>query len=1051
MNLSRRDLFKYSGGASVALGSAWLLSSSLAGCATSSAPDAKTFTISEVTNASAAVSPDGQTVVFDMLRMLWVVPVAGGAARRLCEVDQDSDVVQELSHPDFAPDGRRIVCQSYKDGQFRLVLMNVDGSGQKVLTEGPADAREPRFSPDGTKIAFSGESGGRYAIRVLDLGSGKITDLTTGTQQEQRPVWSPDGSTIAFLSGKNNAPQTIDGVDAAGNRRTLVRVSEGQLAGPSYAPDGTLSYVHLRPNAADWEHITTPATTALIVGDRTISQPNEDVFAYPARWLSAEELLYTADGRIRRRNLRTGAVSDIPFTAEVSVRPVAARASTRDFDSTKARTVKGIVSAALSPDGTQVVCLALGNIWLLRADGDPQPVIADGNFNCEPAWSPDGRKLVYVSDRAGQNDIWLHDLATGEQRQLTHLTGAESVPVFSPDGSRVAFLSGTFSTGMSLCVLTLATGEVRTVIGSLVMPGKPSFSMDGTKVSMAGIVPTSPRFREGVNHVLTVDIATGTAQYTPPMPGKQLSNRVDAGPVYSPDGHHMAFVVSGTVWICDVDTDGRPTGQAWQVSDETADCPSWSGDSTTLLYLACGRLRLADLRTKATRTMPTTLTWRTRKPDGTKLIKAGALWDGESRELRRDVQILVRGNRIEAVGPNVAVPDAEVIDASNLTILPGLIATHEHVSNLYPPSTRINRLWLAFGITTMRSPGTGHYSAVEAKEAQESGNRVGPRLFCAGEVIDGGRVYYNLARPTTNSEELRRELERASELGHDMVKTYVRLPYALQKEAIERAHALDLPVASHYLFGPTSLGADAVEHLAGTSRYGAPGEKLTYLGHTYADVIEPTVRSGMTFSPTLFSKSLYHYADWAIDDPRLKALLPAPMYKDFRAEAEQTAGKAAEPDLVSSAREIATLRRMIAAGANVAVGTDTPVVPYGVFYHLQLDAMVHGGISTYDVLRAATVGGARAVGMSDHLGTIAPGKLADLVFVQGDPLTDITAAARVQQVMQGGLVHTVADLIGSPAPKPAMAPRHNHQQTPQHIGFWWHRDSYAAGPICCRH
>lgn len=1051
MKISRRDLFKYTGGASLAVSSAWLVGN-LTGCATSHEPDATRFTLSEATNASAVVSPDGQTVVFDMLRMLWVVPVAGGAAKRLCSVGQESDVLQELSHPDFAPDGQRIVCQSYKDGQFRLVMMNSDGSGQKVLTDGVTDAREPRFSPDGTKIVFSGESGGRYAIMVLDLATGQITDRTTGTQQESQPVWSPNGATIAFLSGKNNVAQTIDAVDIAGNRRTLARVTDGQLAGPSYAPDGTLSYVHLRPFPADWDHITTPAETSLIVGDRTISQPGEDVFAYPARWLSSDELLYTANGQIRRRNLRTGAVTNVPFTAEVSVRPVTERPSARNFDSTAASTVKGIVSAALSPDGRQVVCLALGGIWILRADGDPKAVIADGNFNCEPAWSPDGHSLVFVSDRSGQNDIWLHDLVTGQQRQLTHLTGAESAPTFSPDGNTIAFLSGTFATGMSVCTLTVATGDVRTIIGSLIMPGRPSFNRDGTKLSLAGFVPATPRFREGANHVLTVDIATGTAHYTPPIADKSLSNRVDAGPVYSPDGRHMAFVVSGTAWISEVDGDGRPTGKPRQVSDETADCPSWSGDSATLLYLSNGQLRLADVATKATRTMPTALTWRPRIQQGTRLIKAGAIWDGESRELRRDVQILVRGNRIAAIGPNVAAPEAEMIDASDLTVMPGMIATHEHVSNLYPPSTRINRLWLSFGITTIRSPGTGHYWAAEAKEAQESGNRLGPRLFCAGEVVDGGRVYYNLARPTTNTDELRRELERAAELGHDMVKTYVRLPYALQKEAIEQAHSRNIPTSSHYLFGPAALGSDAVEHFVGTSRYGAPAEKVTYLGYTYADVIDPVARSGMTLTPTIFSQSLYHYADWAIDDPRLKALLPPAMYKDFQTQITQTLPNDPEPDLVSSAREMETMRRMIAAGANIAIGTDTPVVPYGIFYHLNMKAMVAGGISTYDTLRAATVGGARAIGMSNHLGTIAPGKLADLVFVQGDPLTDITAAARVRQVMQGGAVHTVDDLIGSPTPKPSSVPQHTLEQPkPQHIGFWWHHDHYAAGASCCSH
>ncbi|MFE7246050.1 amidohydrolase family protein [Streptomyces sp. NPDC057580] len=992
------------------------------------APDAKRVTLHEATNAAAALSPDGRTVVFDLLNMLWVVPVTGGAAVRL------TDVVQESSEPDVAPDGQHVVCQSYEDGQFRLVMLNIDGSGRTVLTSGPGDHREPRFSPDGTKIAFSGESSDRYAIRVLDLATGEIADWTGGTRQEAHPVWSPDGSTIAFTSGKDNAPKAIEAVDTAGNRRTLVEVSVGQLAGPSFAPDGTLSYVHL-----------TATETALMVGDRKVSQPGEDVFPFAPRWLSQDELLYTADGQIRRRDLRTGAARKVPFTAKVSVRPVVERPSVRDFDSTAPLPVKGLVSPVLSPDGKQVACRALGDIWLLRPDQEPKQVIANGNFNDDPAWSPDGRTLVYASDRAGQLDLWLHDLATGEQRQLTNLDGDESAPAFSPDGTTVAFLSGS-----SVCTVAIASGEVRKVIGSLNAPGRPSFSADGTKLSLAGFVPTTARYREGANHVLTVDIATGTAHYTPPIPGKSLANRVDAGPAYSPDGRRMAFVVSGTVWLSDVDSGGRPTGQPRQVSDETGDCPSWSGDSDTLLYLANGRLRLADVRTGAVRSMPTQLTWRPRKPEGHQVIRAGALWDGQSRKLRRDVEILVRGNRIAAVGRNVAVPGAEVIDAADLTVLPGMVATHEH---LVWKNNRIPRLWLSFGVTTLRSPGTGHYAAVEAKEAQETGNRLGPRVFCAGEIVDGSRVHYRTHRPITDSDELRRELERVGELGHDMVKTYVRLPYSLQREAIEQAHARGVPVSSHYLFGPAAMGADAVEHTSGTSRYGHH-HKQTLIGHAYADVVDPMVRSGMTLTPTLglpdnMRPALYHYAEWALDDPRLKALLPATMYEQFRNEVKEAVNGNPEAELVITARQAATVRHMIDGGAHVSIGTDSPLVPHGIYYHLNMDSLTRNGISPYDVLRAATVGGARVIGMSEHLGTVAPGKLADLVFVQGDPLADVNAAAQVRRVMLNGVLHTVDDLIGAAAAKPAATPVHTFRETPQQGAFWWHRDDYLTGHTCC--
>ncbi|WP_246025627.1 amidohydrolase family protein [Saccharopolyspora antimicrobica] len=1029
VDLTRRALFAHGGRAAAGFGSAWMLTR-LAGepvaFAEPGAAGTRQVVIREATNAAAAVSPDGRAVVFDLLNMLWVVPMAGGEAVRI------TDVVQEAGEPDVAPDGRRIVCQSYQDGQFQLALLSLDGSGFNLLTSGSSDHREPRFSPDGTRIAFSGETGGRYGIRVLDPATGRITDWTTGADQEAHPVWFPDGSAIAFTRGVDNAPTAIDAVDAAGNRRTLVEVAEGQLAGPSFAPDGRFAYVHL-----------TTDRSVLVIDGREVSGPDEDVFPFAPRWLSADEVLYTADGKIRRRDLRTGHVQDVPFTAEVSVRPAVERASTRDFDSSAPRPVKGLVGPALSPDGQQVACQALGGIWLLRRDGEPERVVADDNFNGAPAWSPDGRTLVFSSDRNGQLDLWLHDLTTGEQRQLTDLHGDERAPAFSPDGRSVAFLSHDW-----VCTVELATGAVRKLIGPLNAPGRPCFSADGSKLGLAGFVPVTRRYREGGNQVLTVDVATGAAEYTPALPGRSLVNRVDAGPVYSPDGRSAAFVVSGTAWVSDVDDRARPVGAPRRVSAETADSPSWGGDSRTLLYLSNGRLRIADVRSGAVRSMPTRLTWRPRRPDGEVVIRAGALWDGEHRELRRDVDVLVRGNRIAAVGRGLAAP--EVIDARGLTVLPGMVATHEH---LPWENNRIPRLWLSFGVTSVRSPGSGHYVAVEAKEAQESGSRLGPRVFAAGEFVDGGRVYYESNRPITNADELRRELERVGELGHDMVKTYVRLPYSRQREAIELAHAGGVPVSSHYLYGPAALGADAVEHTGATSRYGHR-HKESQTGRAYADVIDILVRAGMSSTPTLglappATPAVYHFAGWALEDPRLKALLPEDMYAEFRAEVEAAAGRYPEREMRYNARQVATVRRMVAAGGHIAVGTDTPLVPHAIFYHLNLDTMVRNGIDNHDVLRAATAGGARVLGMSEQLGTVAAGKLADLAFVQGDPLTDIKAVAQVRQVLLDGVLHTVEELIGGPAAQPPARPVHTVRTLPAQQEHWWHGAEYTSGHVCC--
>ncbi|MEU5645911.1 amidohydrolase family protein [Streptomyces milbemycinicus] len=1056
MELSRRSLIQQSGKVAVGAGALWL-GGPLAGLATETAAaqgkptegDTRQITVGQATNASAALSPDGRTIVMDLLNLLWTLPGQGGEATRLTDIDQ------EASEPDFSPDGRHLVYQSYADGNFHLWLARADGSEARRLTEGDIDHHEPRFSPDGKRIAYAAETDGHYAIHVLDLDTGESRRWTSGTDatvQEAQPFWRPDGKAIVFTSGKGDAPQSVVQVDADGKRTTLVTVTEGRVAGPSLSPDGTkLAYVHL-----------TSSSAGLVVDGKVVSGDGEEVFPFAARWPSDDEVFYTADGKIRRRPVTGGSVEDIPFAVHLAVPRVPERPAPRDFDSTAPREVKGIVGPSLSPDGKQVAFAALGDIWVGRIGSTPKAVVSDGNINSDPAWHPDGSTLVYVSDRGGHAaDLWLHDLESGENRRLTNIQGQLFGPVFAPDGKTVAF---SFWSAIVQTV-DVASGAVRTV--TPVGANRATFSADGTKLSCAALMPATPRYREGSNRILTIDLTSGETHYDEPVPGKSLANRIDAGPVHSPDGTYTAYVLGGTVHLSALDSAGRPTGTARKLNDETADCPSWSADGQSLLYLSNGRLRLADVRTGRATTVPTGLTWRQAKPSGRTVVQVGALWDGTGETLRRDVDIVIKGNRIERVVARGAVTGDRTVDARELTAMPGLIALHEHAP--WPLAATL-KLWLSFGVTTLRSPGGAHYTSVETKEAIDSGRRIGPRLFAAGDALEGTRTYYGVGRPTTNQEEVAREVAKAEALGHDLLKTYVRLPYPLQRATVQGSHRLGLPLTSHYLFGPLCFGADGVEHIGGTSRYGRR-QKETHLGHTYQDVTEPLIASGMVFTPTLglsgaglsaTRAALYRYAQWAVGDRRLASLMLE--YEDFRkgvADAQQN-----EPtdELAFTARHGATLRGLLERGAHVGVGTDSPLVPPAIYYHLNVQTMVRYGASPYQALRSATVTGARALGMSAHLGTVEPGKLADLALVEGDPLSDITAAAAVRQVVVGGVVHTVDELVAegpgaarhgsarSSAEGKAAAkatPRaEDVPQGPARERYWWHREEHAPGPCC---
>lgn len=1046
MEISRRSLIRQGGTAAAGAGAVWL-GGPLAGLAPEAAADpgdlpgdARRITVTSATNASAVPTPDGRTVVFDLLNMLWTLPATGGEATRLTGIDA------EASEPDVSPDGRHLVYQSYAEANFQLWLARIDGTGARRLTEGALDHREPRFSPDGTRVAYTAEADGHYVVHVLDLRTGEARRWTTGTDvtvQEAQPSWRPDGRALVFTAGAGDAPRSVVQVDAEGVRTTLATVTEGQVAGPSFSPDGTrLAYVHL-----------TSAAARLVVDGAAVSAEGEEVFPFAARWTAADEVLYTADGRIRHRGLGAAAARDIPFAAHLTVPRVPERPSRRDFDATAPRPVKGVIGPCLSPDGGRIAYAALGDIRVGRIGAAPRAVVADGTVNTDPAWHPDGTVLVYVSDRGGNAaDLWLHDLATGEDRRLTDLQGYLSAPVFSPDGRTVAFLYWS----SILMTVDVATGAVRNVTGPLSGFGKPTYTADGGKLSVVSLVPATARYREGANRVLTVDLASGEVVYDDPVPGKCLSNRIDAGPVHSPDGTRTAYVTGGTLHISDLDAAGRPTGPARELNGETADAPGWSADSRSLVYLRDGVIRLADARTGRATTVPTTLTWRQARPSGRTVVQVGALWDGTSQSLRHDVDVVVDGNRIAGVVRRGAVTGHRTVDARELTAMPGLVALHEHA-----PWQRAEtlKLWLSFGVTTLRSPGGAHYVSVETKEAVDSGRRVGPRLFAAGDALEGNRLYYGVGRPTTSEAEVEREVAKAAALGHDLLKAYVRLPYALHRAAVRAVHRHGLPATSHYLFGPLTFGADGAEHMGGTSRYGRR-QKETFLGHTHEDVTEPLVASGMSFTPTLglsgaglstTRAALYRHAGWAVGDPRLTSLMNTLEYADFSGAV--AAAQATEPvdALAFTSRHGATVAALLARGAQVGVGTDSPLVPAAVYYHLNLQTMVRYGATPYQALRAATVTAARTLGMTPHLGTLTPGKLADLALVAGDPLADIHAAAAVRHVMTAGVLHSVDSLVASAPPRPAAtSPRRapDVPQGPARAAYWWHRPEHHHDGCC---
>lgn len=415
------------------------------------------------------------------------------------------------------------------------------------------------------------------------------------------------------------------------------------------------------------------------------------------------------------------------------------------------------------------------------------------------------------------------------------------------------------------------------------------------------------------------------------------------------------------------------------------------------------------------------------------------LIDGTGAAPRTDATIVIAGERIVSVGSRgeVRVPEgARVVSLPGRSVIPGLLDAHAHVTFLRQPGSddpqydesttrRVLRMLLAFGVTGARNPMAPAAVGVALRDAIAGGAVLGPRLRTAGDAIDA-RLY-----PTAES--VRREVDRQAALDVDDVKLYAGLTPNLTQAAIEAAHEHRLTVVGHLQATSWSeaarLGIDFLTHGAPWSeeclpedrrlayrhavrREGAMRARLRWLewldprGPEVRAMVREVARRGIPIDPTLIAYETQVRGDDAFytASPDL-ALLPEPIFASWRSgtfTADWTPG-----DYARGRRQWPKLLDLVRVydeeGVPLLTGSDLPnpwVVP-GVALHRELELLVSSGLSPLRVLSMATRNAAEAFGWSDT-GTLEPGKRADLVALEADPLDDIRNTRRIEAVYVGG-------------------------------------------------
>jgi len=434
-------------------------------------PDARkiSFETNEGTWMSVDVSPDGSTIVFDLLGDVYSLPMAGGEARSLTSGPAFD------THPRFSPDGRTIAFTSDRSGIENVWLMDADGGNPRSLTsEKDSYVRSAAWTPDGNYLIARKEEAKRAGIPPVELwiyhregGGGIKLTSSDDVNNAGGAAVSRDGRFIYFAARQkkfNYVPDLSHGLwqiwryDRQLAESAPVTQGFGGGARPSLSPDGKmLAYVSRRDDDTVLVARDLSSGSERILA-RGVTRDEQEGFAQMDVWPNyaftpdGKAIVFCNAGKLVRLEVATGAVREIPFHVKVE-QWIAPRVTWQEKVATGPVKARILRWPSQSPDGRWIAFEAFGRVWLQELAGNqtkgaPRRLTSDGaglpHREYAPAYSPDGKWIVYVSwsDSEGGH-VWKAPSSPGAKPvRLTRSAGHYANPAWSPKGDRIALLRG---------------------------------------------------------------------------------------------------------------------------------------------------------------------------------------------------------------------------------------------------------------------------------------------------------------------------------------------------------------------------------------------------------------------------------------------------------------------------------------------------------------------------------------------------------------------------------------------------------------------------------
>lgn len=1032
--------------------------------------------VSEGTWMNVDVSPDGRTIAFDLLGDIYTMGIAGGTPTRI-----SSGLAFDMQ-PRFSPDGRHIAFTSDRGGADNIWVMNADGTGARAITrETFRLLNAPTWSPDGQYIAarkhFTTQrslgTGEIWLYHISGVGEGvPLVERPNPQYQKElgEPAFAPNGTfgptgrfiyfsrnvtpgnTFEYAQDSNREVFAIERLDVATGERTRIAGGPGGAVRPTPSPDGRwLAYVHRTGGRArlfvrDLQSGEARQVYADLDQDLQETWAVHGVYPNMAWTPDNQTIIFWAGGKIRRVGRDGSGAAEIPFRVN-DTRAVIDPPRPQVDPAPANITTRMPRFASISPDGSRVVFETLGRLYIRDLAGNSAPRLLtqlDGEFELFPSWSRDGSRIVYVS----WNDQHLGHIrivnADGSGLHIVNgLPGHYRRPRFSPDGSTIVF-EASGSQGLTSSRWGGATGIFRIDVGGglptriLAEGSNPHYGADSTRLFVEITEDQKQK-------LISVDMLGGN---------RRTHAQGDMVTQYevSPDGGRLAFRENYNLYVTPffggarvLDLSARGTQlPVVRVTSGGAAYPSWTarsrlawtlgptlyeGDVTQMIRSAPGGVAYSP----PTSGVSLAMTVPADVPQGqVALIGARIVtMANEAGGIIDDGVILIEGNRIRAVGPraSVTIPaGARTVDVSGKTIIPGLIDGHAHGSqgedDIIPQQNWSAMAHLAMGVTTVHDPSSTASEIFPSSEMQRAGIILAPRTFSSGEIVYGARSPSRFALVDSYEDALG-HVRRLRLEGAHSIKNYnqPRRNQRQQVAAAARAENILVVPEGGSLF---QMDITLIQDGNSTLEHNIPQQRF------YEDVVSLFSQTQVGYSPTL----VVTYGGLA-GDPYWSQATPVwnhPLLTRHTPPAElasRVRATTAPADQFVDQYSAREAHRLAERGVLVGIGGHGQQP--GMAEHWELWSHVRGGATPVEALRHGTVDAARIYGFTD-LGTLEPGKLADLVILDADPTQDIRNSDDIAQVMLNGRLYDAATLNETVTGTRTRAP------------YFWEQDGGAGTP-----